>query len=264
MSGTEAITYDAVDVAEFLSLVDPCWAGYERLVRSLRQASAGVDAARVMAQCFVSEFLVREGRDAYELDSELANWWQDESPADDLRTIAREQAERYRNMAFDFRLSDNHPDRIEATAGQWEALAEDLAAWADRPRHDFLEQLQEEAKRKPWPVRLVYEHKHGAKNARLFLGQRPTPIISSDGRLFSFEGGAWAETTDEALAAEVRRTDPTDVLDVDHVAKIVKGVHQSTVVAARPFEWLEPDGTEPAPEDLALFRNGLQIGRAHV
>jgi P4 family phage/plasmid primase-like protien len=46
-------------------------------------------------------------------------------------------------------------------------------------------------------------------------------------------------------------------LDVDHVTKLVKGVHQSNAVKARPFEWLEVTGDEPSPENLVLFRNGL-------
>lgn len=257
MTDPDPLTYGGLDVLEFLSLADPYVVGYERLVRSLCQASGGVDGARAVALNFVSEFLARGGRDPYELDASVAQWWEEAASADDLRQIAREQAERYRNMAFDFRLSDSHPVRVETTAKQWEEIANDLTAWAEKPRCDVLERYREEAKTKPWPVRLVYEHKHGAKNARLFLGQRPGRLISSDGTLFSFESGVWKETSDDALAAEVRRTDPTDVLDVDHVAKIVKGVHQSTVINARPFEWLDPTGNEAPPENLALFRNGL-------
>ncbi|MEM7120559.1 MAG: phage/plasmid primase, P4 family [Pseudomonadota bacterium] len=251
------LTYDGADMLEFLSCIDPGAIGYERLVRSLCQASAGVDGAKAMTLAFVAHCLHQAGREPFELDECVATWWEEATPADDLQQIAREEAERYRDLAFDFRLSDNHPDRIELAARQWEGLADELTAWADRPRRDALERCRVEAAEEPWPVKIVFEQKHGAKNARLFLARRPAPIISSSGTLFSFDSGAWAEMSDDMLAAEVRETDPTDFLDVDHVAKIVKGVHQIAVVSASPFEWLEPDGSEPDPEDLVLFRNGL-------
>lgn len=254
---TRPLTYEGRDVLEFMEMIDPHEVGFERLVRSLRQASAGVERARQYVLGFVREHRHRAGLDPYEVDDEFETWWEEAAPADDLRDIARQQAEALRSAAADWRLSDNHPAKVREVTEALEERAAALDAWAARPRSDVLAKCEEEAAAKPWPVRLVYEHKHGAKNARLFLTQRPARIISSDGALFSFEDGAWRQMTDDALAAEVRRTDPTDVLDVDHVAKIVKGVHQSTVVTARPFEWLDPDGTEPDPEDLALFRNGL-------
>jgi P4 family phage/plasmid primase-like protien len=103
-----------------------------------------------------------------------------------------------------------------------------------------------------WPTGVAYEHKHGAKNARLFLSRRPARLISSERTLYSFEGGIWRETSDDALAAEVRATDPVDFLDVNHVRNIVTAVHHRTATRARPFEWIKPPS-----RDVALFANGL-------
>ncbi len=254
---SEPLTYDGHDVYDFLTLVDPYGVGYERLVRSLRQATAGVDGGKAMTMHFISRGLVLAGRQPYELDGEVAKWWEEATPADDLRQIARDEAERHRNLAFDFELSENHPDRIAMVVKDLEERADELEAWAARPRQDALARYEEEAAAKPWPVELLYEQKHGARNARFFLKQRPSRIISWEGIPFSFEDGIWAETSDERLETEVRATDPRDALDVDNVRKVVRGVHQLTAIQARPFEWLAATGSEPATEDLVLFRNGL-------
>jgi P4 family phage/plasmid primase-like protien len=263
-SHAQPMTYGGQDVLEFMEMIDPHMVGVERLVRSLRQASAGVERAKLYTIGFVREHRSRLGCDPYALDDELEAWWDEGAPAEDLREIAREQAEGMRSAAFEFRLSDAHPTKAREVVDALEEHAESLAAWSARSRRDALEMYSEQAEKELWPTRLVYEQKHGAKNARHFLACRPDRVISSEGVPYSFERGIWTETSDDRLEAEVRATDPTDVLDVDNIRKVVKGVHHLTAVEARPFEWLDSDSDEPVTEDLALFRNGLLNVRTGV
>ncbi|MEH6521616.1 phage/plasmid primase, P4 family [Sulfitobacter sp.] len=110
---------------------------------------------------------------------------------------------------------------------------------------------------RPWPTRLVYEVKHGAKNARHFLGRRPRRVLSSDGIFYDLREGVWEALDEAMLKAEIRATDPTDILDVEHVSKMVKGVSDLRATDARPFDWIGEPPIKAAASDLVLFRNGL-------
>ncbi len=250
------ITYDGADAVAFLELADPNVLGLDNVVRSFRQASAGVPAARVIATTWVRHWVRLAGEDPTRAEEFVDEHWDDGKPADDLRTLARRQAGQHRNDAFDLELDGNHPDRIAAVE-RWAAEAE---AWARKPRHDLMAKLAEKEDLPRWPWKLVYEQKHGARNARLFVGQRERAglkTLSSDDVLFTLRDGAWRETSDGQMAAEVRSTDPGDVLDVQDVKKLVDGVHQLRAVSAKPFEWIDPRDDDPRPEDLTVFRNGL-------
>jgi P4 family phage/plasmid primase-like protien len=116
-----------------------------------------------------------------------------------------------------------------------------------------------------WPRPLVYEHKSGSKNAALFLAQRRRKrsianegkLVVSDGQLYSLGAdGLWAELSEAALMYEIRKTDPSHVLDVSDIDRMVKAIHIECFTHARPFDWLEPREGDPAPRNLILFRNG--------
>lgn len=252
------LTYDGPDVAEYLSLADPTTVGLDRIVASIKQASAGAPFARLIAYRFAIHCAKRD-------DPALAAWfdevWDYDGPIDDLRDLAREQAKVHRDLAFDAELSDNHPDLIAAMVAQYQGLANDMDDWAARPRRDMLSVFEADAAKaksaKPWPLEILYERKQVSKHARLFCQVRPWKTLSSDGMLHTFKDRHWQVTTDAQMEAEVRSTDPSDTLDVEHVSKLVRGIHQLTHTPARPFEWVAPVGDEPAPQDLALFANGL-------
>lgn len=251
-----SITYDGADAAAFLEMADPNILGLDAVVRSFRQACAGVDGGRFLATAFVRHWVKRAGEDPADAPRFVDEIWDDAEPAEDLRTLAIRQAKEHRADAFDLELSDNHPDRIAAMCRVLEECASDLEAWASKPRKDFLTSLTEDAPPN-WPKEIWYEKQKASKHARLFVSQRPWPALSSDGVLYTFKDGAWRETADASMEAEVRSTDPEDQLDVDQVTKLVKGIHQLVNTPARAFEWIRPTQDDPKPEDLALFRNGL-------
>lgn len=260
MKTFEKMTYEGSDFVAFLELADPNILEVHHAVRSLRDACKGIDGGRYWTIKWVRHWLELARLDTEGVEDFVGETWDDGQPGDDLRTLAMRQANQHRDDAFDMELSDNHPDMIAAFCRDRLKNADDLEAWADKPRQDehaLCEREWQEEQRPKWPWRLVYEQMHGAQNARLFVGQRPFKTLSSDDVLFSLRDGAWQETSDAAMAAEVRATDPGDKLDVQHVNKIVEGIHQLKTVAAKPFEWIEPRPDDPKPTDLALFRNGL-------
>lgn len=253
----EGLTYHPTDFVEFLDLIDPNLIDPERLVKSLSRASAGVDAAKRYVREFVRFHRARLGQDPFDIEDEMEVWWENAANADDLRDIALEQAARLSEQTFDWRVSCNHPNVISDAVEALEQHSESLHLWAKRPRQDERGKIKKEAARVPWPTRLNYEHKHGAKNARFFLARRPFDLISSDGRLYSYQDGIWVETSDQSIAAEIRKTDPVDFLDVDQVRKVTQAIHHSRSVNARPFEWINQEYSNPDPKDLVLYRNGL-------
>ncbi|MEM7213985.1 MAG: phage/plasmid primase, P4 family [Pseudomonadota bacterium] len=187
----------------------------------------------------------------------MSLWWSEAKEVEDLRELAEAQVEKLKNMKLDFELSNNHPDRIAYNSFLCDDMIKETNLWLNKPRVDHLEQLESEPERKPWPIKLIYEQKHAARNARLFLTQRPNNIISSDSVLYSFNDGIWTGLSDKALETEIRETDPSDFLDVDNVRKMVHGVHQLSAVEQRPFEWLDQPTRDLSSEGVVLFRNGL-------
>ena len=111
---------------------------------------------------------------------------------------------------------------------------------------------------RPWPRPIVYEHKHGAKCAELFLKQRhPRKIVSSGGILYSLhEDGLWRDLPEAQLETEITSTDGATFLDVQYIKKMVQSIHQRCSTQAAPFEWLQRHPGDPRPEDMMLFRNG--------
>jgi P4 family phage/plasmid primase-like protien len=110
-----------------------------------------------------------------------------------------------------------------------------------------------------WPKPLGYQGKDNAsKCAEVFLAERPDKLISSDGVLYSLTGNrVWRRLEDEELAAEIHRTDPTNILDVGKIFLIVKAIHLARFTKARPFEWLDKPEGAPEPNDLILAANGI-------
>ncbi|EAQ28640.1 primase, putative [Erythrobacter sp. NAP1] len=128
------------------------------------------------------------------------------------------------------------------------------------PADDFDDELPATASvssERRWPTKVVYEEKHGAKNARHFLARRPGRLICSDGKVYDLRDGIWQTRSEAMLRAEIRKTDPTDNLDVEHVNKMVRGISDLRATEARPFDWLEESPIDAGPGDIALFRNGL-------
>jgi hypothetical protein len=111
---------------------------------------------------------------------------------------------------------------------------------------------------RPWPRRITYEHKHGAKCAELFLKQRlPRKIVASQSLLYSLhEDGLWRELPEGQLESEIASTDVATFLDVHHVKKMVQSIHQRCSTQIAPFEWLDRHAGDPSPNNLMLFRNG--------
>lgn len=260
MKSFDKITYEGSDLVDFLMMADLNILDVHVVIRSLRDACQGVPAGRIWTTNWIRNWLERARLDAEGVERFVDETWDDGEPGEDLRTLAIRQAQQLRDDSFDFSLTDNHPDRIASLCQGLEERAADLEAWVKKPRKDEYSLVVQEdldEKKLKWPWRLVYEQMHGAQNARLFVGQRPMKTLSSDDVLFSLRDGAWQETSDASMAAEVRATDPGDKLDVQHVNKIVEGIHQLKAVSTKPFEWIEPRPDDPKPEDLALFRNGL-------
>lgn len=250
------ITYEGADIKHFIEATDPGVLGLREVLLGLKAASAGADRVRMWAIAYAVYWL-DDTEDRTAIEKLVHGLWDGDQEGEDLRTLAMRQADAYRNQACEISLSDNHPAVIADFEADLLARAKDLDAWARRPRACLLTRLREE-EASPWPRPLTYGEKHhGAKDARFFVAQRPWKSLSSDGVLYTFRDGHWQETPDAEMASEVRATDPSDRLDVQHVNKLVEGVHQLTAVRAKPFEWIRPSGIEPAPEDLALFRNGL-------
>jgi P4 family phage/plasmid primase-like protien len=114
-----------------------------------------------------------------------------------------------------------------------------------------------------WPKPLTYQGKdNAAKCAEVFLAERPDRLISSDSVLYSLEcNRAWRALDDEELAAEMRATDPTNVLDVGKIFLMVKAIKLACFSKARPFEWIDKPDDAPEPNDLILAANGILNAR---
>lgn len=114
-----------------------------------------------------------------------------------------------------------------------------------------------------WPKPLLYQGRDNAsKSAETFLADRPGKLISSDGALYTLEGNCvWRMLEDDELAAEIRATDPTNVLDVGKIYQMVRAIHLARFVKARPFEWIDKPTDAPEPTDLVLAANGILDAR---
>lgn len=110
-----------------------------------------------------------------------------------------------------------------------------------------------------WPKPIQYDSKqHAAKCAETFRFARPKKLISSDGILYSLDGrGIYHVITEIELAAEIRATDPTLVLDTSKIMSMVKSIHIACFTKARPFEWLHKRAGMPLAIDLILAGNGV-------
>ncbi|WOH59464.1 phage/plasmid primase, P4 family [Bradyrhizobium sp. BWC-3-1] len=114
-----------------------------------------------------------------------------------------------------------------------------------------------------WPKPLLYQGRDNAsKSAETLLANRPGELISSDGALYTLEGTCvWRMLEDDELAAEIRATDPTNVVDVGKIYQMVKAVHLARFIKARPFEWIDKPKDAPEPTDLVLAANGILDAR---
>ncbi|MCA6115471.1 hypothetical protein J6524_11265 [Bradyrhizobium sp. WSM 1738] len=139
------------------------------------------------------------------------------------------------------RLYSASPDKLVPSPDEWLEGTEISKSWMQ-----------------PWPRRIAYEHKHGAKCAELFLKYRhPRRIIASQGILYSLhEDGLWRELPEAQLESEIASTDFATFLDVQHVKKMVQSIHQRCSTNIAPFEWLDTRPGDPSPANLMLFRNG--------
>jgi P4 family phage/plasmid primase-like protien len=110
-----------------------------------------------------------------------------------------------------------------------------------------------------WPKPLLYQGKDNAsKCAEVFLLERPDKLLSSDGVLYTLDDcRVWRAITNDELAAEIRATDPTTVLDVGKVYLMVKAIHLARFTKARPFEWIDKPEGAPDPSGLILAKNGI-------
>ncbi|MBR0717866.1 phage/plasmid primase, P4 family [Bradyrhizobium liaoningense] len=114
-----------------------------------------------------------------------------------------------------------------------------------------------------WPKPLTYQGKDNAsKCAETFLAERSGKLISSDGVLYALEGNrVWLALDDTELAAEIRATDPTNILDVSKIYQMVRAIHLARFNKARPFEWIDRPEGAPDPNDLILSANGVLNAR---
>jgi P4 family phage/plasmid primase-like protien len=110
-----------------------------------------------------------------------------------------------------------------------------------------------------WPFPLEYDHKmNAAQHAEIFVNNRPSRIIFASGDFYTLEGNRiWRELSEDALAAEVRLTDPKNNLDVDRILKMIKAIRMARFSIALPFDWIAEPRDAPAASDLLLFANGI-------
>lgn len=111
-----------------------------------------------------------------------------------------------------------------------------------------------------WPRPLGYAlgKKINAVNGRIFVRARPGRLVTSDGVVYGLNpDGVWRSISEPELRAEIRATNPDDSLDVHNVKQMVSAVADLTYTVARPFDWVDPPPSAPAPKDLVLFRNGV-------
>lgn len=110
-----------------------------------------------------------------------------------------------------------------------------------------------------WPKPIRYDAKqHAAKLAETFCEARPDKLISSDGVVFSLDGNrVWCALPDAELAAEIRASDPTLILDTGKIMGMVKAIHLAHFTKARPFDWINKPINAPNQNDLILAANGI-------
>ena len=129
------LTHSPEDLQAFLRLIDPAQQHPEVLVRSVRDAAAGVGAARLMAADWLREALP-EGIFCAEAFHEA---WEDGVPGRPLAELALEEAAAMRELSDDLALSENHPAVAAELSRRALDRAEALEAWAASEREDFLE-----------------------------------------------------------------------------------------------------------------------------
>lgn len=247
----DALTYDAADVHDALQLLDPTYVDIRDIVSAVKQAGAGTDGAGRMALAYCAQMGLRLFQDANYYLQDLGDAW-DSGANCDLRELMDKQIQRIKESIFEMDLSDVHSILRKKFTRDRQALIAAMEAWRDKTGTDCQERL---AKDRPWPRRIVYPSRNGAKNAELFLSVRPGRVLSWEGVLFAFEEGRYRALGDNEMEREIRLTDPGNTLDVEHVSKMVKGIHHRTAVSARPFEWLGMPKCDP--KMIAIFRNGL-------
>jgi phage/plasmid-associated DNA primase len=110
-----------------------------------------------------------------------------------------------------------------------------------------------------WPRPIQFDPKqHNAKLAEHFLSERPARLIVSDGVIYTLEGRKiWRELPEAELAAEIRATDPTLILDTPRIFGIIAAIKLARFTKSRPFCWIDERADAPSPNDLILFRNGI-------
>lgn len=110
-----------------------------------------------------------------------------------------------------------------------------------------------------WPKPILYDAKqHSAKLADVFLTERPDKLISSDGVVYTLDrNSVWRALPDNELAAEIRATDPTLILDTGKIVGMVKAIHLVCFTKARPFDWIDKPLNAPQANDLILAANGI-------
>jgi hypothetical protein len=115
-----------------------------------------------------------------------------------------------------------------------------------------------------WPIGLSYDpkEKNNAVLAEVFLHERADlgggKMIYSDEEFYTLtENKIWRPMSEDALLAEIRKTDPGHDLDTPRIESMAKAVKLSRYTDAKPFAWIETPHNAPDPLDLILFRNGI-------
>lgn len=114
-----------------------------------------------------------------------------------------------------------------------------------------------------WPQPLFWDgwladKLNNAKLAAHFLDARPAKLIFSNEVFYSLnDGRVWREISRAELAAEIKATDPGNLLDAGRIARIIADIALSCFTTALPFQWLDEPHDAPTPRNLALFQNGV-------
>lgn len=256
----DALTYDPADIHDALQLLDPTYVDIQDIVAAVKQAGAGTDGAGCLALNYCAMMGYQLFQDENYYIEDLGEAWDKGRPCD-LRELMDQQIGRVKEAILKMELSDSHTILRKKFVRERRTLVAAMEAWRHETRTDHSEQL---AKERPWPRRIVYPGRNGAKNAELFLTARPGRVLSWEGVLFAFEDGRYRALGNNEMEREIRLTDPLNNLDVDQVGKMVKGIHHRTAVSNRPFEWLGSPKCDP--KMIAIFRNGLvdlETGKRH-
>ena len=141
---------DATRARELLDMIDVATLGLERVLSSLLRASDGAadDEKRALLMDAIEltsdrdeagwhewvDCLLKEGPQSPGL-AEISPFLPEELPEPEgLEDIALDQARRFKDLALDFLLSDNHPDVAKSTAFQMDGRAIELEVWAGLPQ----------------------------------------------------------------------------------------------------------------------------------